>query len=224
VKDAPDDWTHAKFTKRWQLERRKRLQRGLLDGLRQIIAPRQRSIAFYGVNINISGVIRGDPMPAQELVMSQKINLNVNGAGHAVEVEPDSMLLYALRNNLGLRGPKFGCGLAQCGACTVLMDGNAIRSCVTPVSAVGNAKVVTLEGLGTPEQPHPLQRAFIAEQAAQCGYCINGMIMAAKAFLDQNPHPSRDEIKQALNDNLCRCGTHMRIVRAVQRAAGSTQQ
>jgi len=156
--------------------------------------------------------------------MSQKINLNVNGADHIVQVEPDSMLLYALRNNLSLRGPKFGCGLAQCGACTVLMDGNAIRSCVTPVSTVGNSKVVTLEGLGTPEIPHPLQQAFIAEQAAQCGYCINGMIMAAKAFLDQNPHPSRDEIKQALNDNLCRCGTHMRIVRAVQRAAGSVQQ
>ena len=156
--------------------------------------------------------------------MSQKINLNVNGADHAIQVEPDSMLLYALRNNLSLRGPKFGCGLAQCGACTVLMDGNAIRSCVTPVSAVGNSKVVTLEGLGTPERPHPLQQAFIAEQAAQCGYCINGMIMAAKAFLDHNPHPSRDEIKQALNDNLCRCGTHMRIVRAVQRAAGSIQQ
>jgi nicotinate dehydrogenase subunit A len=103
------------------------------------------------------------------------------------------------------------------------MDGSATRSCVTPVSAVGEAKVVTLEGLGTPEQPHPLQQAFIAEQAAQCGYCINGMIMAAKAFLDQNPHPSRDDIKQALNDNLCRCGTHMRIVRAVQRAARSAQ-
>lgn len=156
--------------------------------------------------------------------MSQHITLNVNGADHAVEVESDSMLLYALRNNLRLKGPKFGCGLAQCGACTVLMDGSATRSCVTPVSSVGNAKVVTLEGLGTPEQAHPLQQAFIAEQAAQCGYCINGMIMAAKAFLDQNPHPSRDEIKQALNDNLCRCGTHMRIVRAVQRVAGRTQQ
>jgi nicotinate dehydrogenase subunit A len=160
----------------------------------------------------------------QEFVMPQKIRLNVNGAEHVLELEPDSMLLYALRDNLSLRGPKFGCGLAQCGACTVLMDGSATRSCVTPVSSVADAKVVTLEGLGTPEQPHPLQQAFIAEQAAQCGYCINGMIMAAKAFLDQNPHPSRDDIKQALNDNLCRCGTHMRIVRAVQRAAGSAQQ
>jgi nicotinate dehydrogenase subunit A len=159
----------------------------------------------------------------KEFTMPQKITLNVNGSDHALELEPDSMLLYALRDNLRLRGPKFGCGLAQCGACTVLMDGSATRSCVTPVSAVGEAKVVTLEGLGTPEQPHPLQQAFIAEQAAQCGYCINGMIMAAKAFLDQNPHPSRDDIKQALNDNLCRCGTHMRIVRAVQRAARSAQ-
>jgi nicotinate dehydrogenase subunit A len=160
----------------------------------------------------------------QEFVMPQKIRLNVNGAEHVLELEPDSMLLYALRDNLSLRGPKFGCGLAQCGACTVLLDGSATRSCVTPISSVADAKVVTLEGLGTPEQPHPLQQAFIAEQAAQCGYCINGMIMAAKAFLDQNPHPTRDDIKQALNDNLCRCGTHMRIVRAVQRAAGSAQQ
>lgn len=153
--------------------------------------------------------------------MPQKIALNVNGGDHAVEVEPDSMLLYALRDNLRLRGPKFGCGLAECGACTVLMDENAIRSCVTPVSAVGSAKVVTLEGLGTTEHPHPLQQAFIAEQAAQCAYCINGMIMQAAAFLKQNPRPSRDDIKQALNENLCRCGTHLRIVRAVQRAAGS---
>jgi nicotinate dehydrogenase subunit A len=160
----------------------------------------------------------------QENLMPQKVTLNVNGADHALELEPDSMLLYALRDDMGLRGPKFGCGLAQCGACTVLLDGSATRSCVTPVSAVGNAKVVTLEGLGTPEQPHPLQQAFITEQAAQCAYCISGMIMTAKAFLDQNPHPSRDEIKQALNDNLCRCGTHMRIVRAVQRAAGGVEQ
>jgi nicotinate dehydrogenase subunit A len=156
--------------------------------------------------------------------MPQKITLNVNGADHALTAEPDSMLLYALRDNLRLRGPKFGCGLAECGACTVLMGGNAIRSCVTPLSAVGSAKVVTLEGLGTPEHPHPLQQAFIAEQAAQCGYCINGMIMAAKAFLDQKPHPNRDDIKQALNGNLCRCGTHMRIVRAVERAARSMSQ
>jgi nicotinate dehydrogenase subunit A len=152
--------------------------------------------------------------------MSQQITLNVNGEAHVVHAEPDSMLLYALRDNLGLRGPKFGCGLSQCGACTVLMDGKAIRSCVMPISAVGSAKIVTLEGLGTAERPHPLQTAFIAEQAAQCGYCINGMIMQAASLLQQNPQPSRDDIKKALNGNLCRCGTHMRIVRAVERAAG----
>lgn len=152
--------------------------------------------------------------------MSQQITIHVNGEDHAVRVEPDSMLLYTLRDNLGLHGPKFGCGLSECGACTVLMEGKAIRSCVTPVSAVGTNKITTLEGLGTPEHPHPLQQAFIAEQAAQCGYCINGMIMQAASFLKQNPHPGRDDIKKALNGNLCRCGTHMRILRAVERAAG----
>lgn len=151
--------------------------------------------------------------------MPQNITLNVNGRNQTLAVEPDSMLLYALRDNLALHGPKFGCGLAQCGACTVLMDGKAIRSCVMPVSAASRAKITTLEGLGTIDKPHPLQRAFIEEQAAQCGYCISGMIMAAKALLDQNPHPSRDDIKQALEGNLCRCGTHMRIVRAIERAA-----
>ena len=150
-----------------------------------------------------------------------KTTLNVNGADHVVDAQSDSALLYALRDNLKLRGPKFGCGLGECGACTVLMDGTAIRSCITPVSAVGKARIVTLEGLGTPENPHPLQTAFIAEQAAQCAYCINGMIMQAASLLKQNPHPSREDIKTALNDNLCRCGTHMRIVRAVERAAGS---
>ncbi len=153
--------------------------------------------------------------------MPQRITLQVNGERHAVEVEPDSMLLYALRDNLGLRGPKFGCGLSECGACTVLMNGNAIHSCITPVSAVGNAKIVTLEGLGTAEDPHPVQKAFIAEQAAQCGYCINGMIMHAASLLKRNPHPTRNDIQQALNGNLCRCGTHMRIVRAVERAAAA---
>ncbi|MGA9867607.1 MAG: (2Fe-2S)-binding protein [Acetobacteraceae bacterium] len=152
--------------------------------------------------------------------MPQNITLTINGTDHTVAVEPDSMLLYALRDNLGLHGPKFGCGLAECGACTVVVDGNAIRSCSTPVSAIGSAKVTTLEGLGTIDKPHPLQKAFIEEQAAQCGYCINGMIMAAAALLGQNSHPSRDDIKQALDGNLCRCGTHMRIVRAVERAAG----
>ena len=151
--------------------------------------------------------------------MSQQITLNVNGEEHVVHLEPDSMLLYALRDNLGLRGPKFGCGLSQCGACTVLLDGKAVRSCVMPISAVGSAKIITLEGLGTAERPHALQKAFIEEQAAQCGYCINGMIMQAASLLKQNPQPSRDDIKKALNGNLCRCGTHMRIVRAVERAA-----
>jgi nicotinate dehydrogenase subunit A len=151
--------------------------------------------------------------------MPQSITLNINGKDQTVAVEPDSMLLYALRDNLQLHGPKFGCGLAECGACTIIMDGHAIRSCVTPVSSVGQAKVITLEGLGTVDNPHPLQKAFIDEQAAQCGYCINGMIMAAKALLDQNRHPNRNDIKQALDGNLCRCGTHMRIVRAIERAA-----
>jgi nicotinate dehydrogenase subunit A len=130
-------------------------------------------------------------------------------------------LLYALRDNLGLHGPRFGCGLGQCGACTVHLDGYAVRSCVTPVSAVGKKKIVTLEGLGTTEKPGALQKAFITEQAAQCGYCINGMIMEAAALLARNKKPTEDQIKQALANNLCRCGTHLRIVRAVKRAAES---
>ncbi len=151
--------------------------------------------------------------------MPRNFTLNVNGAARMVDADPGSPLLYALRDNLGLRGPKFGCGLGECGACTVVMNGNAIRSCVTPVSAVGNARITTLEGLGSIDNPHPLQKAFIEEQAAQCGYCINGMIMSAKALLDRTPHPSRDDITLALDGNLCRCGTHMRILRAIERAA-----
>ena len=151
--------------------------------------------------------------------MSSTITLNVNGKNHSVDAPPDSMLLYALRNDLKLHGPKFGCGLSECGACTVMLNGAAIRSCVTPLAAAAGHKITTLEGLGSIEKPHPLQQAFIDEQAVQCGYCINGMIMTAKALLDSNPKPSRDDIKQALNGNLCRCGTHMRIVRAVERAA-----
>ena len=148
------------------------------------------------------------------------VTLAVNGKSHNVDAEPDTPLLYVLRDNLGLHGPKFGCGLAQCGSCTVLIDGRAVRSCTLPVSKVGQAKVVTLEGLGTPEKPHPVQRAFIEEQAVQCGYCINGMIMTAKAFLDtRRASPSDREIRQALGGNLCRCGTHQRIVAAVRRAA-----
>jgi nicotinate dehydrogenase subunit A len=164
--------------------------------------------------------VRGGSMTeALEVVMPQNITLSINGRDRTVSVEPDSMLLYALRDNLGLHGPRFGCGLGECGACTVVMDGNAIRSCITPVSTVGSGKITTLEGLGTIDKPHTLQKAFIEEQAAQCGYCINGMIMSAKALLDQTPHPSRDDIKEALDGNLCRCGTHMRIVRAIERAA-----
>jgi len=131
-------------------------------------------------------------------------------------------LLYALRENLGLHGPRFGCGLGQCGACTVHVDGKAARSCVLPLASVAGKKIVTLEGLGTPAKPHPLQKAFIDEQAVQCGYCINGMIMQAAALLQTNRKPSEQEIKAALADNLCRCGTHLRIVRAVKRASETT--
>ena len=151
--------------------------------------------------------------------MTERYNLQVNGSARAVTVEPDMPLLYVLRNDLELSGPRFGCGLSQCGACTVLIEGRPTRSCVTPVSAVGAKAVVTLEGLGTAEKPHPLQKAFIEEQAAQCGYCANGMIMSAKALLDKTPKPSDAQIRKALTANLCRCGTHNRIVRAVLRAS-----
>ena len=145
--------------------------------------------------------------------------LSVNGSNRTVHADPTSMLLYALRDNLGLHGPKFGCGLSECGACTVIMNGVAVHSCVIPLQAAKGQKIVTLEGLSKDGKPNPLQQAFIDEQAAQCGYCINGMIMASQALLDRNPHPTRDEVKQALEGNLCRCGTHMRILRAVARAA-----
>src|SRR5688572_10955383 len=147
------------------------------------------------------------------------INLRVNGAARTVNVESDTPLLYVLRNDLELNGPKYGCGLGQCGACTVHVDGRVLRSCVTPVSTVAGKAITTLEGLGTRDKLHPLQKAFLDEQAAQCGYCTNGMIMSAKALLDANPKPSDAQIKQALAGNLCRCGSHNRIVRAVQRAA-----
>jgi nicotinate dehydrogenase subunit A len=152
--------------------------------------------------------------------MAAKITLRVNGKSHAVQVDdPEMPLLYALRNNLDLHGPRFGCGLAQCGACTVHVDGRAVRSCVMPVGKVAGKSILTLEGLGTPQTPHPLQKAFIEEQAVQCGYCINGMIMQAKALLDRNKHPTDAEIREALAGNLCRCGTHVRIVRAIKRAS-----
>ena len=145
--------------------------------------------------------------------------LRVNGVVRSIEIDdPDTPLLYVLRNDLGLHGPKFGCGLAQCGSCTVLIGGSAKRSCAVSVSAVGSQMVTTLEGLGTPERPHPIQAAFIEEQAAQCGYCINGMVITAKALLDKNPRPTEAQVKTALAANLCRCGTHVRIVRAVLRA------
>ena len=144
--------------------------------------------------------------------------ITVNGKTHVVQAAPDTPLLYVLRNELELGGPKFGCGLGQCGACTVHIDGQPARSCSVPVSKV-KGKVTTLEGLGTSEKPHPLQRAFIEEQAAQCGYCTNGMIMTAAAFLRDSPHPSEEQIRAALDGNLCRCGTHMRILRAVKKAA-----
>ena len=147
------------------------------------------------------------------------ISLTVNGKKHVVDVSPDTPLLYVLRNDLGLNGPKFGCGLGQCGACTVIMDNNAVLSCVMPVERAIGHKILTLEGLGSAEKPHPLQKAFIEEQAAQCGYCINGMIMRSKVLLDRTPNPTEQEIRNALSRNLCRCGTHLDIIRAVQRAA-----
>jgi len=149
-----------------------------------------------------------------------RISLKVNGKSLVIDAEPDMPLLYALRNDLRLNGPKFGCGLAQCGACTVIMDGNAIRSCVTPMSAVQNKSITTLEGLGSTKKMHKIQQAFVDEQAAQCGYCINGMIMSSKALLDKNPKPTDGQIREALAGNLCRCGTHIRILRAVKRASG----
>jgi nicotinate dehydrogenase subunit A len=147
--------------------------------------------------------------------------LNVNGKSVSIFVDdPDVPLLYVLRDDLGLHGPRFGCGLAQCGACTVHIDGVAVRSCVMPLAAV-KGKVITLEGLGSEARPHPLQRAFIEEQAVQCGYCINGMIMQSAALLARNPKPTEDQVRQELAANLCRCGTHLRILRAVMRAAAT---
>ncbi|HLH98339.1 MAG TPA: (2Fe-2S)-binding protein [Xanthobacteraceae bacterium] len=148
-----------------------------------------------------------------------RITLDVNGSAHTIDADPDMPLLYALRNDLGLNNPHFGCGLSQCGACTVHINGQAVRSCVTPVSAVGNGKVVTLAGLGTPDKPHPLQKAYVEEEVPQCGYCINGWIMTAAALLATNKKPTDAEIKTALTGLKCRCGTHMGILRAVKRAA-----
>ena len=147
------------------------------------------------------------------------VSLKVNGATRSVPAEPDTPLLYVLRNDLGLSAAKFGCGLGQCGSCTVLVDGAPVRSCIVPIGTLGQSEITTLEGIGTVEQPHPLQATFIEEQAVQCGYCIPGMIMMAKALLDRKEQPSEAEVRLALASNLCRCGTHNRIVRAILKAA-----
>ncbi|HEY3916807.1 MAG TPA: (2Fe-2S)-binding protein [Stellaceae bacterium] len=154
--------------------------------------------------------------------MTTQVRLSVDGKSHTISVDdPNMPLLYALRDELGMSNPHFGCGLAQCGACTVHVNGEPTRSCVTPLSAVTDAKIVTLAGLGTAEHPHPLQAAYVAEQVPQCGYCINGWIMTAAALLKKNPHPSDDDIRKGLTGLKCRCGTHMAIIRAVKRAAAT---
>jgi nicotinate dehydrogenase subunit A len=147
------------------------------------------------------------------------MTLNVNGRTHTVDVDPATPLLYVLSDDLDLRGPKFGCGLGQCGACTVILNGAAVRSCVTPVRTAVGSEITTLEGLGTPEKPHPIQQAFIDEQAAQCGFCVNGVILTAKAFLDKNPKATEEQIQQALSGVLCRCFTHVRMYQAIQKYA-----
>jgi nicotinate dehydrogenase subunit A len=149
--------------------------------------------------------------------MMAAISLKVNGHAHTIDVDPETPLLYVLSDDLQLRGPKFGCGLAQCGACTVLIRGQAMRSCVIPVGAVKQQEVTTLEGLGTPEKPHPIQRAFIDEGAAQCGFCLSGVILTAKALLDENPKASDEQIREAMSNVLCRCFTHTRMMRAIKR-------
>ncbi len=147
------------------------------------------------------------------------ISLKINGQSHAIDVEPDCPLLYVLRDNLALNNPRFGCGLGQCGACTVLVDNRAVRSCMLPVSAVAGKEIVTLEGLGAEGHPHPVQTAFIAEQAFQCGYCLNGWVLTAKALLDKNPNPTDEQMRSAFETLVCRCGSHVRIFAAVRRAA-----
>ena len=154
--------------------------------------------------------------------MAERVVLNVNGMAHTVEVDDPGMpLLYALRDELGLNNPRFGCGLGQCGACTVHLDGKAVRSCMVPVTAAAKTKITTLAGLGTPEKPHPLQTAWLEEQVSQCAYCINGWIMTAAALLAENPKPTDPQIKDVLSPLICRCGTHRAALRAVKRAAGT---
>ena len=150
-----------------------------------------------------------------------KLSLKVNGRLYALDIDPSTPLLFVLNDELGLRGPKFGCGMAQCGACTVILRGQVVRSCVMPASAVGNDEVTTLEGLGTPDKPHPIQQAFIDEGAAQCGFCLSGVILTAKAVLDENPAASDDEIRDALGGVLCRCFAHLRMLRAIRKYAGT---
>ena len=151
--------------------------------------------------------------------MAGTLQITVNGRRHDVAAAPETTLLYVLRNELELNGPQFGCGLEQCGACLVHLDGKAVPSCVMPVASAAGASITTLEGLGTAEAPHPVQRAFIEEQAAQCGFCLNGMIMATAVLLAEHPRPSDEQIRATLERNLCRCGTHLRVLRAVKRAA-----
>lgn len=153
------------------------------------------------------------------LTLTKQITIKVNSREHTVEVDPDTPLLFVLNDDLGLRGPRFGCGLAQCGACTVMLQGKAVRSCVMPVGAVGAAEVTTLEGLGTAEKLHPIQQAFLEEGAAQCGYCLSGVILTAKAFLDAKPNASDQEIREALGGILCRCFAHVRMLRAIRKYA-----
>jgi len=147
------------------------------------------------------------------------LTLKVNGQSHSLDLDPETPLLYVLGDDLELRGPKFGCGLGQCGSCTVIVKGEAIRSCITPVAAVAGSEITTLEGLGTIEKPHPIQKAFIDEQAMQCGFCINGVIMTAKAFLDRNPKATDAQVRQAMSGVLCRCHAHVRMIRAIKRYA-----
>ena len=179
---------------------------------------RTRAPGQNGSDLNKNKAQQRASKPSKGEARIMAISLKVNGTSHSTPAEPDTPLLYVLRNDLFLAGAKFGCGLAQCGACTVLVDGKATRSCVTPIGTLGNAEITTIEGLGTVEKPHPLQKAFIDEQAAQCGYCINGMIMKAKELLDQKPQPTEADVREALAGHLCRCGTHNRIVAAVVRA------
>lgn len=188
---------------------------------------RFRSIAWLArlytngiVGQRVAGVCSAADRAATMSITQTTIRLTVNGRIHDVDAAPDTALLYVLRNDLELNGPKFGCGLGECGACTVIIDGVAARSCVIPISACVHRDVITLEGLGSRDHLDPVQQAFIEEQAAQCGYCLNGMIMTTKALLMQNPHPSESEVLSTLQYNLCRCGAHVEILRAVMRAAG----